>query len=266
MNDVQHGACFAGEEQRALNGVELRDNRPRRQEVADAAARRPSARARRSAPGFPRAPRPAGQAAAASFMPSNSVASSARGNSGSPESHMKALNPTTPRCAISAMSPTDPGTSPPHSPKSVTDAASSAARFRSNSRGLTVHGVELSGMSKNSVPPPAASARLPVAAPSHSVRPGLVEVEVHVDHAGQDRQAVRIDLFARHRQAPARHRRSARPRWRCQRAADRPASRQRRRAPRDQSCALRHLVEERVRRQPAPRPHRLRQPTRRDDD
>ena len=31
---------------------------------------------------------------------------------------------------------------------------------------VTVHGVELSGMSKNVVPPPAASAWLPVSAPS----------------------------------------------------------------------------------------------------
>jgi hypothetical protein len=46
---------------------------------------------------------------------------------------MNALNPTTPRSAISAMSGTEPGTSPPHNPKSVIDDASSAARLRSNS-------------------------------------------------------------------------------------------------------------------------------------
>ena len=112
---------------------------------------------------------------AASRRPSSRVTSSTRGNSGRPESHMNALNPTTPRAAISAMSDTEPGTSPPHSAKSVIDEASSAARLRSNSRAFTVHGVEFSGMSKNSVPPPAASARLPVAAPSHSVRPGSLK-------------------------------------------------------------------------------------------
>ena len=38
-----------------------------------------------------------------------------------------------------------------------------------------MQGVEFSGMSKKSVPPPAASARLPVAAPSHSARPGSLK-------------------------------------------------------------------------------------------
>ena len=73
------------------------------------------------------------------------------------------------------MSATFPGTIPPHRAKSVMEAALSAAHFRSNSRALMVQGEEFSGMSKNSVPPPAASARLPVAAPSHSVRPGSLK-------------------------------------------------------------------------------------------
>ena len=60
---------------------------------------------------------------AASRRPSSKVISSARGNSGRLELHMNALKPTTPRAAISAMSETEPGTSPPHSPKSVMDEA-----------------------------------------------------------------------------------------------------------------------------------------------
>src|SRR5450432_3159984 len=88
---------------------------------------------------------------------------------------MKALKPIAPRAARSAMRPRLPGTIPPHSPKSVTEAASRAARFSSNSLGPTVHGEELSGMSKKVAPPPAASAWLPVAAPSHSARPGWLK-------------------------------------------------------------------------------------------
>jgi hypothetical protein len=55
------------------------------------------------------------------------------------------------------------------------DAASRQVRLRASSRALTVQGVEFNGMSMNSVPPPAASARLPVAAPSQSVRPGSLK-------------------------------------------------------------------------------------------
>jgi hypothetical protein len=88
---------------------------------------------------------------------------------------MKALKPTAPRWAVPSMSRIRPGTRPPHRPKSVIDDASSAARLRSKSAAAIVHGAELSGMSKNSAPPPAASARLPVAAPSHSVRPGSLK-------------------------------------------------------------------------------------------
>jgi hypothetical protein len=108
-------------------------------------------------------------------MPSRNVPSSTGGNSGKPESHMKALNPTTPLAAIPAMLPMDSGTSPPQSAKSVTDEASRAARLRSTSRAETVHGVEFRGMSKKTVPPPAASALLPVAPPSQSVRPGSLK-------------------------------------------------------------------------------------------
>ena len=73
------------------------------------------------------------------------------------------------------MALTLPGTRPPHKPKSAMEARSSAARFSSNRAAVTVQGEELSGMSKNNAPPPAASARLPVAAPSQSVRPGSLK-------------------------------------------------------------------------------------------
>ena len=88
---------------------------------------------------------------------------------------MNALKPTTPAPAISAICATDPGVSPPQSPKSQMEDASSAARFLSTSDAFSVQGVEFSGMSKKVVPPPAARARLPVAPPSHSVRPGSLK-------------------------------------------------------------------------------------------
>ena len=57
----------------------------------------------------------------------------------------------------------------------MTEDCSRAVRLASKAAASTVHGEELSGMSKNSVPPPAARARLPVAAPSHSTRPGSLK-------------------------------------------------------------------------------------------
>ena len=92
-----------------------------------------------------------------------------------PRVAQESFKANSPRSASSGISPRLPGTSPPHRAKSVMDAASRAARLRSNSRAFTVHGVEFSGISKNSVPPPAASARLPEAAPSHSARPGSLK-------------------------------------------------------------------------------------------
>ena len=70
------------------------------------------------------------------------------------------------------------------------------ARLRSNSSTFTVHGVELSGMSKNSVPPPAASAPLPVAAPSHSVRPGSLKCTCTSMRPGSTNSPSRVNLVA----------------------------------------------------------------------
>ena len=125
---------------------------------------------------------------------------------------MNALKPTTPRSAISAMSGTEPGTSPPHSAKSVIDEASSAARLRSNSPAFTVHGVELSGMSKNSR---AAAGRERPAAGGRAFPLGparFVEVHVHVDDAGQHVQAAGVDLVGAPPRRPVTRRGSGRPR------------------------------------------------------
>ena len=47
-----------------------------------------------------------------------------------------------------------------------------AARLASSAATVVVGGIELSGMSTSVVTPPAAAARVAVAKPSHSVRPG----------------------------------------------------------------------------------------------
>ena len=62
---------------------------------------------------------------------------------------------------------------------------------------VTVGGKELSGMSTAQVKPPAASARVPLAKPSQSARPGIVEVHVRVDQAGQHVQPGRVDHLPR---------------------------------------------------------------------
>jgi hypothetical protein len=110
--------------------------------------------------------------AAARCIPSYRVRSSARGNSGTPETDMKALKPTTPRSASSSRRSALPGTRPPHSAKSTSAAPSAAARLASNATASVVGGSAFSGMSTAVVVPPAASARVPVSKPSHAVRPG----------------------------------------------------------------------------------------------
>ena len=63
-------------------------------------------------------------------------------------------------------------------PEPEVDAATTRARprsFASKAGAVDVGGDEFSGMSKNAVKPPAASAALPVASPSQSVRPGSLK-------------------------------------------------------------------------------------------
>jgi hypothetical protein len=88
---------------------------------------------------------------------------------------MKALKPTTPRSASSGRRATLPGTSPPQSAKSVRAVPRAAATLASNDAASSVGGDALSGMSTNSVPPPAANAVEPVANPSQSARPGSLK-------------------------------------------------------------------------------------------
>ena len=60
--------------------------------------------------------------------------------------------------------------------------------------GVTVHGVEFSGMSKNNVPPPAASAWLPVCGAFPLGTAGFVEVHVRVDEPWKHVKTARVDL------------------------------------------------------------------------
>ena len=58
-----------------------------------------------------------------------------------------------------------------------------------------MHGIEFNGMSKNSVPPPAANAWLPVSGAFPIRVSGFVEVNVIVYQARKDMQALSIDFF-----------------------------------------------------------------------
>ncbi len=65
-----------------------------------------------------------------------------------------------------------PGTAPPQNATSTQHWPAAAARFSVSAATDTVGGSEFSGMSQIVVTPPAAAARVAVANPSHSVRPG----------------------------------------------------------------------------------------------
>src|ERR1017187_6214489 len=112
---------------------------------------------------------------AARFMPSFNVASSTQEKSSMPLFDMNALKPMTPRVASSSSLSRFPGTSPPQKAKSVTELFCAAASFKSKLSASHVGGWALSGMLKNNVPPPAASAREPVAIPSQSAWPGSLK-------------------------------------------------------------------------------------------
>ena len=85
---------------------------------------------------------------------------------------MKHLKPRTPSATRPASSVTLPGTTPPQKPTSTAHWPLAAARFAAKPSRVVVGGIELSGMSTSVVTPPIAAARVAVAKPSHSVRPG----------------------------------------------------------------------------------------------
>src|SRR6202011_4677486 len=84
----------------------------------------------------------------------------------------KHLNPYTPAAASGPRSSTLPGTAPPQKPTSTKDCPAAARRLTSSADTGVVGGIEFSGMSTMVVTPPAAAARVAVAKPSQSVRPG----------------------------------------------------------------------------------------------
>jgi len=101
-----------------------------------------------------------------------SSATSSGGNSGTPESSRKHLNPTTPASCSGSSEAALPGTAPPQNATSTQHWPAAAARFSASAATEMVGGSEFSGMSQIVVTPPAAAARVAVANPSHSVRPG----------------------------------------------------------------------------------------------
>ena len=108
----------------------------------------------------------------AAAMPRASVSASQAGNSGHPLSHRNALRPTTPLSNSGPRACAFSGTSPPQRAKSTSDAFSASSRFATTASARIVGGSESMGMSTTVVTPPAAAARLPVAHPSQSSRPG----------------------------------------------------------------------------------------------
>ena len=101
-----------------------------------------------------------------------SCASSSGGNSATPESTMKHLNPNTPSSCSRSRSDSLPGIAPPQNPTSTWHWPSAAARLAASAAASVVAGIELSGMSMIVVMPPAAAASVAVAKPSQLVRPG----------------------------------------------------------------------------------------------
>ena len=110
--------------------------------------------------------------AASSVSAARSPASSSGGNSGTPESSRKHLNPTTPASCSGRSWSRLPGTAPPQNATSAATWPFAACRFTCNASTVVVGGMELRGMSTIAVTPPATAARVALAKPSHSVRPG----------------------------------------------------------------------------------------------
>ena len=119
--------------------------------------------------------------------------SSIPGKSSTPECTRKHLNPSTPAAKSGLSSAALPGTTPPQKPTSTASFPAAAASFSPNAATLVVAGMLLSGMSTIVVTPPAAAARVAVANPSHSVRPGSLHVHVRVDESGHQHQVTEVD-------------------------------------------------------------------------
>ncbi len=115
-----------------------------------------------------------------------SPAGSSGGNSSTPDGDRKHLNPSTPASQSGSRSSRLSGTAPPQNPTSTASLSCASACFAFRSARVVVGGTEFSGMSTSVVTPPRAAAWVPVTNPSHSVRPGLVEVHVGVDDARHD--------------------------------------------------------------------------------
>ena len=90
---------------------------------------------------------------------------------GDPRVDQEALNPITPASCSSASASMLPGTAPPQNPTSTRAGRPRRPAFGQR-RGRRRRRQLFSGMSTSVVTPPAAAARVAVAKPSHSVRPG----------------------------------------------------------------------------------------------
>ncbi len=109
---------------------------------------------------------------ATSCIAARSWAASTGGNSSTPDGSRKHLKPITPASHSGRSWAVLPGTIPPQNPRSTASASRAAACFTRSDATSIVGGMEFSGMSTRVVTPPSAAARVAVAKPSHSVRPG----------------------------------------------------------------------------------------------
>jgi hypothetical protein len=82
------------------------------------------------------------------------------------------LNPRTPASCSGAREARFHGTAPPQNPTSTKHRPDATERFTDSASTSTVGGMLFSGMSTTVVTPPASAARVALANPSHSVRPG----------------------------------------------------------------------------------------------
>ena len=94
------------------------------------------------------------------------------GNSSTPECSRKHLKPKTPASCSGRRSARLPGMAPPQNPTSMKACPWAASCLACRASTVVVGGMLLSGMSTIVVTPPAAAARVALAKPSHSVRPG----------------------------------------------------------------------------------------------
>ncbi len=157
-------------------------------------ARPPRARARVSA-SFSACTATSSRAARSAACPRTASRRRRAENSSMPLSDMNALKPIDAALGKLLELSRFPGTRPPQRPKSTNEAGLARPSLRSKRRRRSWAGCIQRHVEERGDAARGQSARVPVAIPSQSVRPGLVEVHVGVDPAGEEVQPPRVDLL-----------------------------------------------------------------------